>query len=173
MAFSTNNCIITFRKKKETESARREFQSEITGYDEDTLGRTVSYTRTIGGIIVPSRENAISKKIKFDFVVENFEIIKLMSDAINNEVNNFDFDFTDINNDYWKITIEYSSDIDVHNIVFYNCLIESFTYFKEDDVLKCSIEFSFPLKNFTGYSNYYILNHSNLIEKDTLMGYEN
>lgn len=164
--FSKNNCTITFVRKTPPTFTPISFEADISDFKDDPISRNITYKKLVGGIIVSGIEKVISKKISFDFIVENFEVIKLLQPSATDTVSDFD------SQDKWKIALQFSSDEGVNSIIFYDAMIDSFNYSFDDDLLICNISFSLPLKNINGDNSIYLNNISSITEKDDIMGYE-
>ena len=154
MAFTDINTGIEI-KRFGTVGSGSDFGAEITAFTEDNSIRKINYTQIIGGMIVPEVDNIISKTISFDFVVEDFDIIRILQNGGTSGSRITDLDINE-ELDKYKIALKFTSGTNYYHRFYYNAYVEEFTHSMDEGVLMGSIKFSIPIKNIKGDNNYYI-----------------
>lgn len=164
--FSTYNTTIEFVKMETGSVISGDFATEITGFEESAIERQVTYTKTIGGLILPKKETATEKTVTFNFIVTDAKFEQFISDVSADSVEDWD------TFNKYKITLGFTDGTNNLLRVYYDAVITIATVMPEDDVLMGNITFSLPLKNILGNTTFYVFEDiGDKTKHDSVMGY--
>ena len=128
-------------------------ESDIKNFSETVIERTVSYTKIIGGLILPKYETGIFKEVTFDFVTGDISIDNFFNDDDTTQNDNWD------TFNKYNIIISFNSDTETYIKAYYNCIVKSLITVIDDEIVINKITFTLPLKNINGDSNFAVFDN--------------
>lgn len=163
MTYSTISSVIKIMRKGSTAIT---MTGEIFNFTEKGLDRKVTYTKVVGGKVIPRLENNNSYEVTFDFILNSTNIETLMS------TNPIDFDLTTYANNLYKIVLNFTEGANFYTKRYYNCFITNLQINPTDEVLKGKITFTLPKEdNLENHNLFSGFNETTADAYDTTMTY--